>query len=48
MFVDARSKELAAWEKADPGLASKVAYYRAFISSQVPAMDDAYFAAINP
>ncbi|BDI34117.1 hypothetical protein CCAX7_61680 [Capsulimonas corticalis] len=48
MFVNSRSKQLSQWVQADPGLAGKVTYYKAFIKNQVPIMDDAYFAAINP
>ena len=48
LFVDARYKLLKSWVKADPELAGKVAEYKAFIREEVPMMDDAYFAAINP
>jgi hypothetical protein len=48
IFVDGRSKTLGAWDSVDVRLAGKVVAYKAFIASEVPMMDDAYFEAINP
>lgn len=48
LFKSTESKTLASWIKSDSHLAAKVAYYKSFIRTQVPIMDDAYFRAINP
>lgn len=48
LFVDNRYYLLEVWIAKDPELAGKVAEYKAFIKSEVPFMDDAYFEAINP
>jgi hypothetical protein len=48
LFVGPDRHLLDTWSREDPALAAKAAYYRAFIKSEVPIMDDAYFAAIGP
>lgn len=48
LFSNSESKQLADWIKTDSRLAAKAAYYKNFIKTQVPIMDDAYFDAINP
>ena len=48
LFVYRRHRLLESWTDTDGQLAAKVAEYEAFIESEVPFMDDAYFQAINP